>query len=154
MEGDKMIYGNIKYRIKDYKEQIKKCLAYAEREKLIEKEPGNYEIENDDVYVNVISYETAPMESKEWEAHRKYIDLHYVLVGRERMDLNFIDNMEQKPYHCENDFLVLSGDKRVSVVIGSGEYVVCFPEDAHMPGIQVEQPEVVKKAIFKIRVKE
>jgi YhcH/YjgK/YiaL family protein len=149
-----MIYGNTKYQRRDYEEQIKKCIAYAERERLIEKEPGNYEIDKDDLYVNVISYETAPMESKEWEAHKKYIDLHYVLVGKERMDLNFIDQMVQNPYNNENDFLILSGDKSVSVVIGSGEYVVCFPEDAHMPGIQVDQPQVVKKAIFKIKVKE
>ena len=84
-----MIYGNIKYPFINLDVQIKKCLAYIESENLFEKEIGSYEIDNKDLFVNIVTYETAPSDNKEWEAHKKYVDLHYMLEGKEQIDFNF-----------------------------------------------------------------
>ena len=147
-----MIYRSKKYQLKDFDKQIKKCLAYVESDKLLEKTPGRYEIDGKNLFVTVVYYETSPVEIKVWEAHKKYIDVHYVLDGKERIDINFIDNMVQGTYNEKDDCMLLEGDKSSSVIISSGEYVVCFPEDAHIPGIRVDQSSTVKKAIFKILI--
>lgn len=147
-----MIYGNIKYPFINLDVQIKKCLAYIESENLFEKEIGSYEIDNKDLFVNIVTYETAPSDNKEWEAHKKYVDLHYMLEGKEQIDFNFIDHMVQQPYNEEEDYLPLAGEKSASIVLRTGEYAVCFPKDAHKPGIQVGASATIKKAIFKIRI--
>ena len=33
-----------------------------------------------------------------------------------------------------------------------GRFAIVFPADAHMPGVCVDAPQVVKKAVFKIKV--
>ncbi|QHQ62475.1 DUF386 family protein [Anaerocolumna sedimenticola] len=67
-----MIYGNINYQRKETDQKIKKCLAYLEQENLSQKEPGRYEIKGKDIFINIVTYETAPVEQKEWEAHKQY----------------------------------------------------------------------------------
>ena len=147
-----MIYGNINYQRKETDQKIKKCLAYLEQEDLSQKAPGRYEIKGNDIFVNIVTYETAPEEQKEWEAHRQYIDIHCVLAGKEQIDTNFIDNMIPEHYQENKDNITLTGEKSASVIISPGDYVICYPEDAHKPGIQAGHPETIKKAIFKVKI--
>ncbi len=147
-----MIYGSVKNSFLSSEEIIQKCLAYVESERLVDKENGRYEIDQKNVYVNIVSYETTPAHNKEWEAHKQYIDLHYMLKGQEQIDLSFINEMVQQPYHQDEDYLPLTGEKSASVILRPGQYAICFPEDAHKPGIQVGNSEVIRKAIFKIKI--
>ncbi len=148
-----MVYANMRYHFSEnIHRQFQKCIAYVNNEKLADRLPGCYEICGRDLFVNIAEYETRPEELITWEAHKEYIDLHYVLRGRERMNMSLIDNMQQGTYDSQTDSMALTGEKSVSAVIGTDEYIVFYPEDVHMTGIQVQKPEKVKKAIFKIRV--
>lgn len=148
-----MIWGNI-HNIQEYaflKEKVKKCLAYALEHDLQSFEKGRYEIEGDDLYVNVVEYQTASVEERIWEAHKKYIDLHLMLCGQEQIDLSFIQNMKLKEYVEKKDFLPMDGAKNCSVVLHTGDFLVCDFSDGHRTGIAVEGKESIKKAIFKIK---
>lgn len=153
-EGRNVILGNMKYAGNgtELTSQIRKCLSYATENELLERDPGSYEIEGKDLFVNIVSYETTVPEKRFWEAHRQYLDVHLMLEGTEEIDLNFIDNLVQKDYVPDDDFLPLDGKKASSVILSPGDFIVCYPEDAHMTAVQVEKPGRIKKAIFKIKI--
>lgn len=150
-----MIFGNLQ-NLSEYaflEKQIHKCFAYAAEHNLQSLENGRYEIEGDDLFVNITEYTTTLAEERFWEAHRKYIDLHLMLCGQEQIDLAFIQNMEMKDYVEENDFVPMDGRKNCSVVLKMGDFLICDISDGHRTGIAVEGAESIKKAIFKIKVR-
>ena len=75
-----------------------------------------------------------------------------MLRGPEQIDVNFIQNMEQKEFVEKDDFLPLEGEPISHVVLDAGDFLLCYPADAHRTAVQVGAPAVIKKAIFKIRV--
>ena len=75
-----------------------------------------------------------------------------MLRGAEQIDLNFIQNMEQKEYVPQDDFLPMDGEKNSAVVLRDGDFLVCYPSDGHRTAVAVGEPAAIKKAIFKIRI--
>ena len=149
-----MIFGNIK-NLHEYDYlpvDIKKCFEYAASNNLLDFEKGSYKIDGNNLFVNIVEYETIDVENRFWEAHKYYIDLHLMLDGSEQIDINFIKNMEQKPFIEENDFLPLEGPINSMVRLSPNDFLICYPEDAHRTSIQIEKASPIKKAIFKIKL--
>lgn len=150
-----MIFGNIK-NLGEYpflEEQIKECFNYAKEHDLMSYEKGSHEIDGDRLFVNVVEYTTTTAEERFWEAHRQYLDLHLMLRGTEQIDLNFIQNMDVKEFVEKDDFLPMDGEKNSSVILRDGDFLICYPSDGHRTAVAVDEPETIKKAIFKIRIK-
>ena len=149
-----MIFGNIKdkerYNFLD--EKIIECFKYAIENNLNVYSTGTHEINGDDIFVNIVAYETVNKEERFWEAHKKYIDVHLMLDGSEKIALNNIDNLEQKEYEEEGDFLPLSGQESAIVTLEKGDFLICYPEDAHMTTIKNLESKHIKKAIFKVKI--
>lgn len=149
-----MIFGNIG-NLEEYpflEDSVKECFHYWKQHDLAAYEKGSYEIQGDRLFVNVVEYSTTAPENRFWEAHRGYLDVHVMIKGREQIDVNFVQNMQQKAYVPEEDFLPVEGEKNGSVVLSPGDFLVCFPKDAHRTAIAAGEPEQVKKAIFKVRI--
>lgn len=149
-----MIFGNLQC-LEEYpflEKAVQDCFAYAKAQDLRTFEPGCHEIDGKRLFVNIAQYTTTTTENRFWEAHRQYLDLHLVLLGEEQIDLNFIANMQPKEYQQQDDFLPLEGEKNSSVILREGDFLICFPNDAHRTAIQITEPSAVKKAIFKIQL--
>ena len=149
-----MVFGNIR-DLKDFgylEENVRKCFDYAREHDLLSYEKGSHPIDGDELFVNIVEYETTTPENRFWEAHRQYLDLHFMLRGPEQIDVNFIDNMEQKEFVEKDDFLHLEGEPNSHVVLNAGDFLLCYPADAHRTAVQVGAPATIKKAIFKIRI--
>lgn len=149
-----MVFGNVR-DLKDFgflTENVRKCFDYARNYDLLSYEKGSHPIDGDELFVNIVEYETTTPENRFWEAHRQYLDLHFMLRGPEQIDVNFIDNMAQKEFVEKDDFLPLEGDPNSHVVLNAGDFLLCYPADAHRTAVQVGSPAVIKKAIFKIRI--
>lgn len=149
-----MIYGN-QNQLSDYgflEDQIQACFDYAKKNPLEKWEAGSYEIDGKCLFVNIVEYATTTPENRFWEAHRQYLDLHLMLLGEEQIDLNFIDDMEQKEYVEKDDFLPLVGEKKASIILNDGDFLICYPKDAHRTAVQVGVSQTIKKAIFKIQI--
>lgn len=149
-----MVFGNIR-DLKDFgylEENVRKCFDYAREHDLLSYEKGSHPIDGDELFVNIVEYETTTPENRFWEAHRQYLDLHFMLRGPEQIDVNFIDNMEQKEFVEKDDFLPLEGDPNSHVILNAGDFLLCYPADAHRTAVQVGAPATIKKAIFKIRI--
>lgn len=150
-----MVFGNIRDRkaFSWLEETIGRCFDYAAANDLLSFEKGSHPIDGDELFVNIVEYETTTPENRFWEAHRQYLDLHFMLRGPEQIDVNFIDNMEQKAFVEKDDFLPLEGDPNSHVVLNEGDFLLCYPADAHRTAVQVGAPAAIKKAIFKIRIR-
>lgn len=112
---------------------------------------GRYEIDGGNMYALVQQYNTKLKEQGFWEAHRRYIDLQYVVQGSEGMGYANIHHLRQGEYDKSMDFLPLYGEGDL-VTLHSGSFVLLLPEDAHMPGMAIGSPALVKKIVVKIAV--
>lgn len=149
-----MVFGNIR-NIEEYtflESQVKECFDYAREHDLNAYEKGSHVIDGDRLFVNIVEYTTTEADNRFWEAHREYLDIHVMLAGPEQIDVNFIDNMEQKEYVPADDFLPMDGDKNGHVVLEDGDFLICYPHDAHRTAVKAREPAAIKKAIFKVRI--
>ena len=150
-----MIFGNIN-NLKEYsflEAKVKKCFEYAKEHDLLQYEKGSHEIEGDNLFVNIVSYTTTTPEERFWEAHKKYIDVHMIIEGKESIDVSFCDDMQIKSFDENRDFVELIGEEKANVnLINKGDFLICYPEDAHRTAIMCQQSQTIKKAIFKIKL--
>ena len=112
---------------------------------------GRYEIDGENMYALVQQYDTKLKEQALWEAHRRYIDLQFVVQGVEGIGYADIIHLQQGGYDPARDFLPLHGDGDL-VTVRSGGFVLLFPQDAHMPGIAIGSPAPVRKVVIKIAI--
>lgn len=129
---------------------IRYCLDYAKKNDLINMQDGKHVIDGENLYVNIATYTTKPVEDCFWEAHKQYIDVHVLLSGIERIDICPIEKLSAGKYDKNIDFLPLEGDCSANVVLYPGDFLVCYPFDAHRTGVYMDTPTIIKKAIFKI----
>jgi len=130
---------------------FKRAFDYINETDLSALPAGKYEIDGDRLFAMIFEYVTKEPGAGVWEAHRRYIDLQYIVRGTEQIWFGRVDRFRQGVYEEEKDFLPLSGEGE-SLTLGEGDFMVLFPADAHMPSMAAYQPTMVKKAVFKIAV--
>lgn len=105
---------------------------------------------NDQLYYNVIQYQSTKEENRVWESHRKEYDVHYIISGEERIYHNFLDQMTLADYDDKNDWQQMSGQKGSEIVLRQGNLLLLDANDAHMTGLMVNEETTVKKIVFKL----
>lgn len=119
-------------------------------------ENGKYEIKEGKAYAIIQDYDTKPEEEGKFEAHKKFVDIQFIIEGEEKVFAGKLSEFEETvPYDEEKDicFLTPKADAKIDVVkLIAGEYVILTPQDVHMPSIAVENPSYVKKVVLKIIV--
>lgn len=108
------------------------------------------ELKGDLVYCTRFTYETIPQEESFFEAHRRYLDIHIMVEGEERVDVNRPEDLKLTDAQEGNDFYAYQGESWHSTVLKPGEFLVVFPGDAHRIKVQVDGPKSVSKAVFKV----
>lgn len=116
-------------------------------------EEKKYEIQGDDIFAIIASYNTKP--PHKFEAHREYVDIQCVLEGQEIIESTAIDGLTvDTPYNQENDieFYVKMDSQKILSHLVPGIFITFFPHDAHMPGVSIgDSPVFVKKVVVKIK---
>jgi biofilm protein TabA len=116
---------------------------------------GRIEIDGKDVYAIVQSYVTKQeKDAPNFEAHRKYIDIQFLLSGRELMGWAPLSAVTvTDPYDEEKDILFGTTTDEASAFtsFSAGQAIVIYPSDAHAPGLAKGTPQEVKKVVVKIR---
>ncbi len=112
---------------------------------------GRHEIDSANMYALVQEYNTKLKEQGKWEAHRRYIDLQYVVQGAEGIGYANIHHLQQGEYDVSKDCLPLHGEGGL-ITLKSGSFILLMPEDAHMPCMALGEPAPVRKIVLKIAV--
>ncbi len=133
-------------------QRIQKAFEYLLNTDLENLEPGKYEIEGENIYAVVQNYDTKPITAGKWEAHKKYIDIQYIIMGKEKMGYsNSIKMIVTEEYNPEKDIMFLKGNGNF-LIAEEGYFALFFPSDVHMPGIAVHLSIPVKKIVMKVKV--
>ena len=84
--------------------------------------------------------ETCFLTEAKLENHHKYMDIHYVIQGEERILVNSSTSGLKRltEFSEENDceFFALSGRER-SVVLHKGDFLVVYPGESHAPKVAI-----------------
>lgn len=89
-----------------------------------------------------------------FESHRQYIDIQFILDGKERIDVYPAELLEiDEEYNAEMDLIKYIDHKNVSsLYLRRGDVAIFFPEDAHMPCLRAEESTLVYKTVVKVPV--
>lgn len=109
---------------------------------------GRYEI-SDSVYAMVQHYETKDPEVCAYEAHKRYIDIQYMLKGNECMGWQYLPKMHEDGFDEQKDYLKISGEGQ-PITVEEGTFVIFFPSDAHQPGMKNGSKAAVEKIVVKV----
>jgi len=133
---------------------LDKALQWLQKHQneLANMENGQYEIDGQDVYAIVNSYNTKPAADCGWEAHKIYCDIHYSVTGSERIGYAPFNNMtETQAYNTEKDYSLYQGQGDW-VLVNTGMFCLLMPQDIHAPGAYTDgQPEFLKKVVIKLK---
>ena len=130
---------------------FEKAFAFLRRSDLAELPADRYEIDGDRLFCTISKGPGRSRAEAKLEAHRKYIDIQYVIGGKEEMgfkptaDCKLIDTS----YDADKDigFFKDQPDSWTHVPVGS--FVIFFPQDAHAPLVGSGE---IHKAVLKIAV--
>lgn len=118
-----------------------------------EKTPWRYELQGDNIFMNVMQFATQSPEQKKAELHREYIDIQVLLSGEERILFGMTDSARQcEEMHVEDDYQLCSqiADEQ-AMVLKPGRFVIFMPGEPHKPGCVVQAPMDIKKVVIKVR---
>lgn len=112
-------------------------------------------LDEDRLFCNLVAFTSKPEDECLYEAHRNYIDLHFIVSGIERIATSDICSLTYEvPYAPEKDIAFLKGDADGCYELKPGQFMVCFPSDAHKVAMMKERPADVRKIVFKIKMEE
>ncbi len=115
---------------------------------------GKHEVEGRKLFYIVQKYSTKPGNEGQMEAHKKYIDIQYVLDGQESI---FVENISMcklaSAYSKKNDAAMYKMPKRFSeIYMSKGVFCILFPQDGHLPCRTAGRRSKVHKIVFKVAI--
>jgi biofilm protein TabA len=113
--------------------------------------PGKYTIDSGNVFAMITESATKDFDKTNWESHRNYIDLHYVISGEEKIGVCDVKKaIVTVPYDEKKDIANYKADGKIYLA-KPGTFFIFFPENAHRPGITAGSNNTDKKLVIKIR---
>lgn len=107
----------------------------------------------DRIFCNFSRFFSKPESECKYEAHQKYIDVHYILKGIEGIATADVLNLDvDTPYNEEKDIGFYTGKEDGKYLLKKGNFMVCYPSDAHKVGMMVSEPQEIEKIVVKIKV--
>jgi biofilm protein TabA len=113
-----------------------------------------YDIDGNNLYASVSEYPTKNIEDARYEAHQKYIDIQYVVSGKEQIGVSPVSEAKDilEPYDATKDIEFLSVSKGRNLPALPDRFFIFFPEDAHCPGLKDGDNSPVRKIVVKLKI--
>lgn len=131
-----------------------KAFAFLKEQDLKALSVGKHEIDGENVFASVTENPTRDLDSTAWESHRSYIDIQYVIDGKELIGHCPVTKATvTKPYDAKKDVAHYTAEGNTYTAT-PGAFFIFFPSDAHRPNITPGGNKVDKKIVIKIRAAE
>jgi len=130
---------------------FEKAFAFLRQDGLAELPADRYEIDADRLFCMISKGPGRSRSEAKLEAHRKYIDIQYVIAGTDEMgfrptaDCRFIDTS----YDVDKDIMFFSDRPDSWTPVTAGSFVIFFPQHAHAPLVSSGE---IHKVVLKIAV--
>ena len=131
-----------------------KIKEFIEKAEELNLQDGRYEIQGEDLFALVQTYETNLESQCRFETHNKYVDIQYIRKGKEIMNYKLKDKLiVSEDLSATKDVIFYENPKDyTSVLVEEGSFALFLTDDGHMPGVMYGEKETVKKIVFKIRL--
>jgi len=135
----------------DMHPRFERAFAFLRQDGLAELPADRYEIDGDRIFCMISKGPGRSRAEAKLEAHRKYIDIQYVIAGADEMgwrptaDCKLVDT----PYDAEKDIGFFKDEPERWTQVPAGSFVIFFPQDAHAPLVGGEE---IHKAVLKVAV--
>lgn len=149
-----MIYSSLKAKNAQcaWPEAFQKAFAFLRESDLEHMEPGRYEIDGDDVYATIQKQTTAAPDQKKAESHYKYIDIQYLISGKELQGYAPLTEGLECEEHPERDVMYYPEvEAEHFIELKPGDFTVYFTNDIHRPNCAAGESMDIKKVVLKIR---
>jgi YhcH/YjgK/YiaL family protein len=131
-----------------------KAFAFLSSTDLVNLKPGRYPIDGDNAYALVSDDPLKEPAQSNWEDHHNYIDLHYVITGKEKIGATPFTNITEvvTPFDETKDIGFYKYDTGDYYIATPENYFLYFPADAHRPHLKLDGYDKAKKVVVKIKV--
>ena len=131
----------------------KKAFEFLEKNNLDSLKIGRYELDGDNLFVNVDEYITKNEDNCRFEAHKRYADIQYLVYGEEKIGIIALKNTKEIiPYDSIKDISFFSAPQNYYRLANPEKFFVFFPEDAHRPCVKADENIKVRKVVVKVRI--
>lgn len=128
------------------------AFLFLNRKDLDTLSPGTYAIDGENVYAIVSRYVPKEFEQSKWESHRKYIDLQYMIRGKEKIGVAPVAQAKVTEAYQEAKDIAHYETTGKYYIAEPGTFFLFFPQEAHRPGIKADDNTAVRKLVIKISV--
>ncbi|HDR1022528.1 TPA: YhcH/YjgK/YiaL family protein [Pasteurella multocida] len=118
-------------------------------------EIGRHDI-TDQIYMNVMSFDTTAADSKQAEMHRKYVDVQLLISGAENIEYSVVypNLADYTEYNDQDDYqLTPEIAHKSTLTLKPNMFAVFLPYEPHKPGCNVDGQVVnLKKLVVKVPI--
>ncbi len=137
-----------------HKDRWDKAFAFLKENDLTKLEVKRYDIDGDNAYALISEYLTKNEEDARYEAHRNYIDIQYVITGKEQIGVAPMSMKKEvlEPYDATKDIMFLSVNQFNNIKADPDRFFIFFPDDIHRPGLKDGENSQVRKVVVKVKI--
>lgn len=144
-------------RLENYKKYTKlhpdfeKAFAFLCKNNIAQLELTKHVIDGEKVFCPLSKNQGRKREQASLEAHRKYIDIQYVISGNEEIGYKPTAecSKEKEPYNSEKDIVFFNDTPDKWIKVPAGSFIIFFPQDAHAPLVSSGE---LHKAVVKVKL--
>lgn len=136
------------------KERWDKAFAFLKNTDLKALEVKKHELDGDNLFALVSEYMTKNEEDAKFEAHKKYVDIQYVISGSEQMSITPVTKKGEvlTPYDETKDLEFMTVSESSHYIATPEKFFLFFPSDLHRPSVKVGENAQVKKVVVKVKL--
>lgn len=132
--------------------RVRQALEYLRTTDMQRATLGRHDIDGDRLFALVQEYQTRLPADCVWEAHRRYVDVQYIVRGAERMGhASIADTVRRVDYDADKDVALFEPGTRF-VTVSAGMFAIFGPNDVHSPCVAAGDPAPVRKVVIKAAV--
>ncbi len=125
-EGVNKVEFYIQYQKNKY--LLDKAFSYLKKTNLDTISVGKHVINGDSVFASVTEIPTKSFEDTKWEFHKKYIDIQYVIKGKEKMGTTPVESLSiTTPYNETKDVGFGDASNGKFYIAEPGTFLIFFP---------------------------
>ena len=141
------------HHLKDYKglhAGLDQVIAYLARHDVTKDPLGRYELDGDRVFYFIQENQLDQEPKREFEFHKRYMDLHFLIEGKEYIKYGTELETLMQPYDEASDFASATSRGQVVFCLKPGNVIAFRPGELHQPNGYAGQGDLVRKCVFKI----
>jgi len=113
---------------------------------------GKHELDGERMYYLMNVYETAQEDTLKYEAHKKYIDIQFVVQGEEYFGWNSLNKMQVNEVYQEEKEVAFFEGSGFKIPAQNNHFYILFPNDVHKPNVVMNTPIPMRKVVIKVRL--